>query len=128
MALIKKMAPASLRDAAQGLPAVAARFQREELLRADGGFRPPEGYDYRRGFYKFGWQSLGPGERVKRHTGIQAEFYLFLTGQGTMYLAGETFDVAEGDVIYLPPTSEREVVNRDDATLEYLWVGIPFVA
>ncbi len=126
MTLKGKMEKAELSNAAKLRPA-AARFSREQILEADGGCVPPTDYDYPRGFYKFGRQFVGPGESVKRHTGLQAEFYLFIAGRGKMFLAGETFEVGEGDVVYLPHESERGVSNDGDSELEYIWVGIPFV-
>jgi mannose-6-phosphate isomerase-like protein (cupin superfamily) len=122
MALKKTMGRATLVARAP-----AARFSHAEFKAADLRYIPPPHPDYPQGYYKFGWQTLAVGEATKLHTGIQAEFYIFIRGRGKMELVGEVFPVQEDDVIYLPPTSARSVTNDSDAVLEYLWMGVPFI-
>jgi mannose-6-phosphate isomerase-like protein (cupin superfamily) len=62
---------------------------------------------------------LPPGVSIGRHRHKQSEeeFYLVLSGEGTMYRNGEEFAVRTGDLIRNPPGGEHGLINSGEDPL-----------
>ena len=75
-----------------------------------------------------GCVSLGPGEACGLHTtGKHEEVLVILEGRGAAQLAGERqFPLAAGEVFYVPPRTEHNVVAGEDG-LRYVFVVAPVI-
>jgi len=56
------------------------------------------------------------------------QVYVVVRGAGTMSVAGDTQQVAEGDLILVPPATDHSVANDGDADLACISVQSPPVA
>ncbi|MET8689313.1 cupin domain-containing protein [Streptomyces sp. NPDC004732] len=66
---------------------------------------------------------LPPGTSIGRHRhGADRETYIVLAGSGLMFLDGEEFRVATGDVVVNRPHGEHGLLNDSDATDLHLLV------
>lgn len=52
----------------------------------------------------------------------QEQVYYFIRGSGQMKLDGETFDVKEGDAVYIPPRVKHQFINNTEDWCEHLLV------
>ncbi len=59
------------------------------------------------------------------HSGDNEEFYLILEGSGIMFLNGETFTVAAGDLIRNPPSGTHGLVNPGPGEMKLLVFELP---
>ena len=53
---------------------------------------------------------------------IREQVYYFIRGSGQMKLDGETFDVKEGDAVYIPPRAKHQFINNTEDSCEHLLV------
>jgi len=67
---------------------------------------------------------LQPGQqqRIHRHTG-QEEVYIPLEGVLTLFIEGEPHELTAGDVVRVPPSVRRQLVNRHNTPLSLLALG-----
>ena len=70
------------------------------------------------------WAILDPGMTVEAHRHPIPEFYVFVTGVGTMRLGDQQFSVQPGVAVNIPPNIEHEVSNALSATEPLMWVSI----
>ena len=61
----------------------------------------------------------GNGQRDHRHADHEQALYV-VKGRGAVKLEGETADIREGDMVYVPTGAKHAVTNLDDNWLEYL--------
>jgi mannose-6-phosphate isomerase-like protein (cupin superfamily) len=60
------------------------------------------------------WIELPSGAEQTLRSDEQAEqAYVVVRGEGTMSVAGDTQQVAEGDLILVPPATEHSIANAD---------------
>lgn len=59
--------------------------------------------------------SVRPGEATSPHAHDESETFIFLSGRGRMRIGGESEEVAEGDVVFIPRNSHHQVANASDA-------------
>src|SRR5262245_38101369 len=64
-----------------------------------------------------------PGGRTMLHSHDPAETFIICRGTGTISVNARSETVAPGDVIYLPPGSEHDLVN-DSPTDELVFVSV----
>jgi mannose-6-phosphate isomerase-like protein (cupin superfamily) len=62
---------------------------------------------------------IGSTTLLHRHA-TSEELYHIIAGKGRMRLAGDTFEVAEGDTICIPPGQPHQIENTGDAALTIL--------
>jgi mannose-6-phosphate isomerase-like protein (cupin superfamily) len=75
------------------------------------------------------WLELPSGAEQTLRSDEQAEqAYVVVRGAGTMSVAGDTQQVAEGDLILVPPATEHAIANNGDAELACISVQSPPVA
>jgi len=75
------------------------------------------------------WIELPAGVEQTLRSDEQAEqAYVVVRGAGTMSVAGDTQQVAEGDLILVPPATEHAIANNGDAELACVSVQSPPVA
>lgn len=53
------------------------------------------------------------------------QVYVIVGGSGRMTVAGDTQDVAEGDLVMVPPATDHSIANDSDATLACVSVQSP---
>jgi mannose-6-phosphate isomerase-like protein (cupin superfamily) len=61
----------------------------------------------------------GMETRLHRHI-LSEEIYLFLTGNGTMTLGDEVFEVHAGDTVLIPPGTPHKVRNDGEVKMTIL--------
>ena len=75
------------------------------------------------------WLELPSGAEQSLRSSEEAEqVYVVVRGAGTMSVVGETQQVAEGDLILVPPATDHSIANDGDADLACLSVQSPPVA
>ncbi|MFP4475514.1 MAG: cupin domain-containing protein [Desulfatibacillaceae bacterium] len=69
---------------------------------------------------------LAPGlaSHAHRHDATE-EIYHFTSGAGTMLLGDDTFDVAPGDTVLIPPGTAHGLVNTGSKPMRLLCVCTP---
>jgi len=69
------------------------------------------------------WVTVPGGAKQTLHSSGEAEqAYVVVRGSGTMSVAGDTQEVAEGDLILVPPATEHSIGN--DGVDEFACVSI----
>jgi mannose-6-phosphate isomerase-like protein (cupin superfamily) len=75
------------------------------------------------------WLEIPAGvEQTLRSDEDGEQVYLVVRGSGSMSVAGDTQDVAEGDLILVPPATDHSVANDGEETLACVSVQSPPVA
>lgn len=75
------------------------------------------------------WFELPSGAEQRLRSHEEAEqVYVVVRGGGTMSVAGDTQQVAEGDLILVPPATDHSVANDGDVELACISVQSPPVA
>jgi mannose-6-phosphate isomerase-like protein (cupin superfamily) len=75
------------------------------------------------------WVDVPPGAEQKSHSHEDAEqVYVIVRGRGRMRVAGDTEDVAEGDLIFIPPATDHGISNDGAETLVYVSATSPPVS
>ncbi|MFP6729632.1 MAG: cupin domain-containing protein [Alphaproteobacteria bacterium] len=68
---------------------------------------------------------LPPGSTVGTHRhGDNEELYIVLKGRGVMTMNGESFSVAEGDMMLNPPGGEHGLVNDSGEDIDLLIIQV----
>lgn len=78
---------------------------------------PREGvsFQYFRGNQNMvGFVTAEPGGQRNRHTHPWEQIVCVVGGEADFYLDGEEFSVAEGDVFFVPPNAEHELIPKPD--------------
>lgn len=70
------------------------------------------------------WGILDAGMTMEKHKHPMPEFYVFVQGKGRMLLGEESFDVAAGASVNIPPDELHEVINPETAVEPLVWVSI----
>ena len=68
-----------------------------------------------------------PSRRCAPHEEAE-QVYVVVRGAGTMSVAGDTQEVAEGDLILVPPATEHSIANDGEAELACVSIQSPPVA
>ena len=66
-----------------------------------------------------------PGTTTELHRLSVAEWYVIREGEGSMEVGGETFPVAPGDVVVIPPQVPQRITNTGTADLLFLCLCVP---
>src|SRR3954471_1414594 len=75
------------------------------------------------------WVTVPGGTKQALHSNDDAEqAYVVVRGRGTMSVAGDTQEVAEGDLILVPPATAHSIRNAGDAPLARVSMQSPPVA
>jgi mannose-6-phosphate isomerase-like protein (cupin superfamily) len=62
------------------------------------------------------WIDVPPGIDQELHSNEGSEqVYVVVSGGGKMTVAGDTQDVAEGDLVLVPPATDHSIANMDGA-------------
>lgn len=75
--------------------------------------------------YSLAHASVAAGESSLRHRLATVEVYYFLSGTGTMHVAGESALVGPGRTVVVPAGAEQWVESADDHALEFLCIVDP---
>jgi acylphosphatase len=64
------------------------------------------------------WLEVPAGIDHELHSHEEAEqVYIVVSGRGTMTVAGDTQEVAEGDLVLVPPATDHSIANGNSADL-----------
>jgi len=75
------------------------------------------------------WLEVPAGAQQQLHSHEDGEqVYVVVRGAGTMSVAGDTQQVAEGDLILVPPATDHSVSNDGDVELACVSIQSPPVA
>lgn len=75
------------------------------------------------------WVTVPGGCNQTLHSSSEAEqAYVVVRGRGTMSVAGDTQEVAEGDLIMVPPATEHSIGNDTEVELACVSIQSPPVA
>jgi mannose-6-phosphate isomerase-like protein (cupin superfamily) len=75
------------------------------------------------------WVTVPAGAKQTLHSSGEAEqAYVVVRGRGTMSVAGDTQEVAEGDLILVPPATEHSIGNEGSDELACVSIQSPPVA
>lgn len=75
------------------------------------------------------WLEVPAGcEQTLRSHEEAEQAYVVVRGAGTMSVAGDTQQVAEGDLILVPPATDHSIANHGDSELAFISVQSPPVA
>ena len=75
------------------------------------------------------WLEVPAGIDQELHSHEEAEqVYIVVSGSGTMTVAGDKQEVAEGDLVLVPPATDHSIANDGEAVLACVSVQSPPVA
>jgi mannose-6-phosphate isomerase-like protein (cupin superfamily) len=75
------------------------------------------------------WVHVEPGAQQHTHSHEDSEqVYVIVRGRGRMRVAGDQEDVAEGDLVFIPPATDHWIKNDGDETLVYITAAAPPVS
>jgi mannose-6-phosphate isomerase-like protein (cupin superfamily) len=75
------------------------------------------------------WLSIPAGAEQTLHSHEESEqVYVVVRGSGAMSVAGDTQNVAEGDLILVPPATDHSVSNDGEVELACVSIQSPPVA
>ena len=65
---------------------------------------------------------VGPGGNSRREQHPYDHGILVLHGEGEVLLGNNTYTISQGDVIYIPPDLEHQLINRGSTPLGFLCI------
>jgi mannose-6-phosphate isomerase-like protein (cupin superfamily) len=72
------------------------------------------------------WVDVPPGGEQRAHLHADSEqIYVIVRGSGRMSVAGDTEQVGEGDLVFIPPGAQHGIVNDGDEDLVYVSAASP---
>jgi mannose-6-phosphate isomerase-like protein (cupin superfamily) len=75
------------------------------------------------------WVDVPPGGEQRAHSHPDSEqIYVIVRGTGRMNVAGDTEQVGEGDLVFIPPAADHGIVNDGAETLVYISAASPPVS
>ena len=75
------------------------------------------------------WVDVPPGAEQRAHSHPESEqVYVIVRGRGRMSIAGDVEEVAEGDLVFIPPATQHGIVNDGSETLVYISAASPPVS
>lgn len=73
------------------------------------------------------WVDVAPGSSQKPHRHAPEQIYVIIKGKGLMQVGEEKQDVADGDLIYIPPDMVHSIENISDEMLTYISAITPSI-
>ena len=78
---------------------------------------------------KSGKVHLEAGKSVGKHnTEQREEMLIILSGNGKAVIEGRNFDIAKGQIAYIPPNNEHDIINNGSEPLIYVFCVAPVTA
>jgi mannose-6-phosphate isomerase-like protein (cupin superfamily) len=75
------------------------------------------------------WVDVPPGAEQRPHAHADAEqIYVIVRGNGRVRVAGDTEQVGEGDLVFIPPGAEHGIKNDGSEPLVYIAAASPPVS
>jgi len=75
------------------------------------------------------WVDVPPGAEQRAHSHPESEqVYIIVRGRGRMHVAGDVEEVAEGDLVFIPPAAEHGITNHGSEPLIYVSAASPAVS
>lgn len=72
------------------------------------------------------WAIIDPGMTLEAHSHPMPEFYVFVSGEGTMRLNEQEFPVQNGMAVNIPPNVVHQVSNSASSIQPLIWVSVGF--
>ena len=75
------------------------------------------------------WLHIPAGAEQRSHVHVDAEqVYVIVRGRGHMTVAGDVEQVAESDLVFIPPATDHSIVNEGDEDLILVTAASPPVS
>lgn len=75
------------------------------------------------------WVEVPPGAEQRPHAHPDSEqVYVIVRGRGRARVAGDSEEVGEGDLVFIPPGAEHGIVNDGSEPLVYISAASPPVS
>jgi mannose-6-phosphate isomerase-like protein (cupin superfamily) len=75
------------------------------------------------------WVDVPPGAEQRPHSHPDSEqIYVIVRGNGLMHVAGDTEEVGEGDLVFIPPGASHGIKNESSEPLVYISAASPPVS
>ena len=72
------------------------------------------------------WVDVPPGAEQRSHSHPDSEqVYVIVRGRGRMSVAGDVEEVGEGDLVFIPPSTQHGITNDGTETLMYVSAASP---
>ena len=75
--------------------------------------------------YSLAHAKVAGGEMTKPHKLMACEVYYIITGQGLMYIDGESFEIGPECAVYIPPRATQYIENTGKSDLKFLCIVDP---
>ncbi len=75
--------------------------------------------------YSLAHAKVLPGRTTKPHRLKASEVYYIIAGRGLMHIDKESFEVAPGCTVYIPPDTSQHIENTSDSDLNFLCIVDP---
>lgn len=72
-----------------------------------------------------GYSIVPPGSTSDRIGHVEGELFYVISGEGKMYVDGETKDIYPTATVWAPPHKVHQIINDSDQELKILWVLCP---
>lgn len=69
---------------------------------------------------------VAPGGHTPHHNHWNEHENFIIEGQGTVMIAGETYPIKQGDVVFVPPDVEHQYANAGNTPLKFI-CGVPLL-
>ena len=75
------------------------------------------------------WVDVPPGAEQRAHSHPDSEqVYVIVRGRGRMQVAGDVESVTEGDLVFIPPSTQHAISNDGSEDLVYVAAASPPVS
>lgn len=71
------------------------------------------------------WVDLEPGGEQQPHSHAPQQVYVITRGSGRMRVGEDERDVAEGQMVFIPPGTAHGIVNTGEGVLTYISAATP---
>ncbi len=71
------------------------------------------------------WVDVQPGARQQPHSHDPQQIYVIVHGRGRMHVEADEREVAQGDLVFIPPRATHAIDNTGPDTLTYVSVATP---
>jgi quercetin dioxygenase-like cupin family protein len=71
------------------------------------------------------WVDVAPGSNQSLHKHFSEQVYVIIKGRSRIRVGNEEQEVAEGDLVYIPPDAIHGIKNSSDQALIYVSASTP---
>jgi quercetin dioxygenase-like cupin family protein len=74
------------------------------------------------------WVDVPPGAEQRPHSHDAEQIYVIVRGSGRVRVAGDSEQVSEGDLVFIPPGADHGIKNEGSEPLVYISAASPPVS